>query len=48
MNLQPPPSHWDQEKISKYKQEAKVIYDNLKNASKFLADRLKQKIDSYN
>ena len=47
-NLQPPPLHWDQEKISNYKQEAKLIYDNLKDASKFLADRLKEKIDNYN
>ncbi len=46
-NLQPPPLHWDQEKISKYKQEAKLIYDNLKDANKFLADRLKHKIDNY-
>jgi (p)ppGpp synthase/HD superfamily hydrolase len=47
-NLQPPPSHWDQEKISRYKEEAKLIYDNLKDANKFLADRLKQKIEGYN
>jgi len=47
-NLQPPPSHWDQEKILRYKQEAKLIYDNLKDADKFLADRLKQKIGNYN
>jgi (p)ppGpp synthase/HD superfamily hydrolase len=47
-NLGPPPSDWDQEKISKYKEEAKLIYDNLKDANKFLADRLKQKIDNYN
>jgi (p)ppGpp synthase/HD superfamily hydrolase len=46
-NLQPPPSHWDQQKISKYKQEAKVIHDNLKDANKHLADRLKHKIDDY-
>jgi guanosine-3',5'-bis(diphosphate) 3'-pyrophosphohydrolase len=47
-NLQPPPSHWDQEKIFNYKQESELIYENLKDANKFLADRLKQKIDSYN
>jgi hypothetical protein len=47
-NLQPPPLDWDQEKISNYKQEAKLIYDHLKDASKFLADRLKEKIDNYN
>jgi len=47
-NLQPPPLHWNQEKISKYKQEAKLIYENLKDASKFLADRLQQKIYDYN
>ena len=47
-NLGPPPSDWDQEKISKYKEEAQLIYDNLKDANKFLADRLKHKIDNYN
>jgi len=46
-NLQPPPFYWDQEKISEYKKEAKIIYDNLKDANKFLADRLKHKIDNY-
>jgi len=46
-NLQPPPLYWDQKKISNYKHEAILIYDNLKDASKFLADRLKRKIDNY-
>jgi len=46
-NLQPPPSHWDQEKILQYKKEAEIIYDHLKDASKFLADRLRHKIDNY-
>ena len=35
-NLQPPPFYWDQEKTSEYKEEAKLIYDNLKNANKLL------------
>jgi (p)ppGpp synthase/HD superfamily hydrolase len=47
-NLQPPPKHWDQEKILQYKQEARLIHDYLKDANKYLADRLKQKIGSYN
>ncbi len=46
-NLQPPPSHWDQEKILQYKKEAEIIYDHLKDANKFLADRLRHKIDNY-
>ena len=47
-NLQPPPSYWDQEKILQYEKEARLIYDNLKDGNKFLADRLKHKIDNYN
>ena len=39
--------YWNKEKTSEYKKEAKLIYDNLKDAIKFLADRLKNKIDNY-
>ena len=46
-NLQPPPSHWDDEKVARYKQGAIVIYNELKDASPFLAERLKSKIDNY-
>jgi (p)ppGpp synthase/HD superfamily hydrolase len=47
-NLQPPPSHWTDEKIAYYKQEAILIYNELKDASPFLAERLKSKIEGYN
>jgi hypothetical protein len=47
MNLQPPPKHWSQEKILQYEKEARLIHDYLKDANKYLADRLKQKIDDY-
>jgi (p)ppGpp synthase/HD superfamily hydrolase len=47
-NLQPPPSDWTDEKIAYYKKEASVIYRELKDASPFLAERLKTKIEGYN
>ena len=43
-NLQPPPQHWNQEKIIRYREEAIVIYEALKEASPFLASRLADKI----
>ncbi len=46
-NLQKPPSHWSKEKIALYLEEAKVIYDELKYASLFLSERLRQKIQEY-
>ena len=46
-NLQPPPSHWTDEKIAYYKKEANLIYNELKDASSFLAERLKRKIEGY-
>jgi 5'(3')-deoxyribonucleotidase len=47
-NLQPPPAHWTKEKIAQYHKEAQTIYDELKDANAYLADRLKQKINEYN
>ena len=47
-NLQPPPKHWDQEKIANYQNEARFILEQLGEASQFLADRLKMKIETYN
>jgi len=47
-NLQPPPSDWTDKKIAYYKKEAIVIYRELKDASPFLAERLKTKIEGYN
>ena len=46
-NLQPPPHHWTQGKIDRYKEEAVEIYETLKAGSTFLANRLKDKIDEY-
>jgi hypothetical protein len=37
----------DKDKTSEYKKEAKLIYDNLKDTNKLLADWLKNKIDNY-
>ena len=46
-NLQPPPKHWNKEKIEKYRAEASFILEQLGEANLFLAQRLKSKIDSY-
>jgi (p)ppGpp synthase/HD superfamily hydrolase len=46
-NLQPPPRHWTQEKISQYRQEAINIHAQLQTASPFLAMRLAGKIQNY-
>jgi (p)ppGpp synthase/HD superfamily hydrolase len=46
-NLLPPPYYWTQEKIIRYREEAVVIYETLKDASPFLASRLADKIENY-
>jgi len=46
-NLQPPPKHWDKAKIAKYQDEARLILEQLGEASPFLADRLSAKIINY-
>lgn len=46
-NLQPPPSHWTNEKKKKYRTEAQFILDELGTGNLFLADRLKEKILEY-
>jgi guanosine-3',5'-bis(diphosphate) 3'-pyrophosphohydrolase len=46
-NLQPPPAHWTQEKVTQYLEEALLIYDELKNGNAYLAARLKSKIKEY-
>jgi (p)ppGpp synthase/HD superfamily hydrolase len=46
-NLQPPPEHWTQEKISRYRGEACQIQQALKDASPYLAARLQEKIVHY-
>jgi len=47
VNLQPPPAHWDARKIAAYRDEAILIHNRLKEASPFLAERLRQKIEAY-
>jgi (p)ppGpp synthase/HD superfamily hydrolase len=46
-NLQPPPGHWDAEKIARYREEGKLILDELGNACAYLAERLNLKIRKY-
>ena len=46
-NLQPPPSHWNDEKIERYKQGAELIHRELASASVYLGERLRVKIDGY-
>jgi len=46
-NLQPPPRHWSKGRIRDYHREAGVILDALQEASPFLADRLRLKINEY-
>ncbi len=43
-NLQPPPSHWTNEKKYAYKQEAQQILNELHKANFYLAKRLEKKI----
>ncbi|PHV62379.1 HD domain-containing protein [Cyanobacterium aponinum] len=46
-NLQPPPRHWSQNKIIKYRQEAILIWEKLGTANQYLAQRLDYKITQY-
>jgi len=46
-NLQAPPHYWSQDKIIRYREEAIVIYETLKDASQFLGLRLASKIEDY-
>ena len=46
-NLYHPPYYWQDEKKIAYKQEAILIYDELKEGSDQLAQRLWQKIEEY-
>jgi len=46
-NLQPPPSYWDNAKRIKYRDEALIILDELKDGNDYLARRLKMKIEEY-
>ncbi len=46
-NLQPPPRHWNKEKIRRYREEAIWILESLKSANRLLATRLEKKIEAY-
>ena len=46
-NLQPPASLWNDEKIARYKEGAKLIHKELASASVYLGERLREKIDGY-
>ena len=46
-NLQPPPSHWDDEKKKKYRDEARQILQALQGVNAYLENRLKEKIRAY-
>ncbi len=46
-NLKPPPSHWKNEKIERYKEGAELIHKELASASEYLGQRLRLKIDGY-
>ena len=46
-NLQPPPGHWDAEKVERYREEGKLILNELGNASPFLSKRLNGKLRVY-
>ena len=46
-NLNKPPHYWNKEKIEKYRDEAIVIYENLKYLDNYLVKRLKEKIELY-
>jgi (p)ppGpp synthase/HD superfamily hydrolase len=46
-NLQPPPGHWNDEKIARYKEGAELIHKELASASEVLGERLRVKIDGY-
>ncbi len=46
-NLYEPPFYWDNDKKEAYIKEATMIYEYLKDANKYLANRLKNKIERY-
>lgn len=46
-NLQPPPAHWDEQKIRHYRRDAEIILEHLGGASQLLAERMKFKLAGY-
>lgn len=47
-NLYEPPYYWKDDKKIKYIEEAEIVLRELKEGNKYLAERLKIKIQSYN
>ena len=47
-NLKDVPSKWDEEKVNDYRNQAQMILEELGDANKYLASRLKDKINNYN
>ena len=46
-NLQPPPAHWNNERKIAYREEARLILNELKKGNEYLARRLENKIEKY-
>lgn len=46
-NLQPPPAHWDTNKMKRYQKEAQIILEQLGGANPYIENRLKEKIKLY-
>jgi guanosine-3',5'-bis(diphosphate) 3'-pyrophosphohydrolase len=46
-NLQVPPSNWDNKKKAKYRDEARMILNELKDGNEYLSKRLEVKIEEY-
>ena len=46
-NLAPAPIYWNKAKRESYRKEAQTIYDALKEANPYLADKLLRKIEAY-
>ncbi|POR20549.1 guanosine-3',5'-bis(diphosphate) 3'-pyrophosphohydrolase [Flavobacterium columnare] len=46
-NLYAPPYYWDLSKKAKYLDEAKTIYESLKDGNEYLSKRLLEKIETY-
>ena len=47
INLQPPPSHWNAKKITCYREEGRLILNELGQVSLYLAERLRDKLRVY-
>ena len=47
VNLSSAPYYWDKDKKMAYREEGKLILETLSNGSRFLANRLEEKIEAY-